>query len=176
MESLLASVLLIVTGFVVAFFGKRVWNVYWFVVGGLLGAGLAALLAPILLGLLGVGGGICLIILMAAAFIACGVMALMSIKFFLCLAGALALFTLVSPLSFIGGIAAGVIVFVVFLTYFDHQVKVITGVIGGGLASYGLFTMHGSYLLFLVLWAVISIAGIYHQERGEKRREEQKDG
>jgi len=169
-----ALIVLILVGFVLAFFGKTFFKATWFLVGGLMGAAVGLALGYFLGGYV-YNQTVCSIIGALIGFVAGGFLVLQWARNIMCfmIAGAafMMTFSIAGVLhkstsdALIIAVIVAVIIFIIVYIKFDDVLSIVTAFLGGfiigAIVSYKFFG--GNLIVLLAIGIPITIAGLYVQ-------------
>lgn len=166
-------IIFLALGALYCFFGREIFDIVNFLIGGFIALGFAVSLS----GFSGIG----MILISVVAFIIGGLIGFFVPYLFVAIVGfsiGLGLLVGFSPLL---GLIAGIILAVAAVLLFRFFLPVLTALLGGSLAAYAIFDWTGSETVSLVVGVVLAVAGAVYQytqlepherERREIRRSE----
>jgi len=169
--------LLLLVGFLLAFFGKNFFKAIWFLIGGLMMMAIG-LLIGFLVGMLIGQPVLCPLIGGVVGFLIGGYMGISWARWLMCLVAAGIGYTLGSAIgsflgpgnALIGGIVGAIIFFLIVYIKFDDVLSFMTAIMGGATIGYVASTFFGGNpIVFLAVTIAVAIAGMYSQMKlGEK--------
>ena len=180
-----AFIVLLIAGFVLAFFGKTFFKVTWFLVGGLIGAALGIALGYFLGPYVYKAGGlVCPIIGAIVGFVVGGFLMLQWVRNFMCFMIAVTAFfmaffiagAIVKDMTtqLIIGVVIAAIVYIIVRIKFDDILSATTallgGVIIGAVVAYKFFG--GNYIAIFAVGIPVAIIGGYCQMHVHKSHPE----
>ena len=160
--ALISGLMLIILGLVVAFFGRKLAKIVFFLVGGIIGALLALLISPMFI------SPSYSYIAAVVGFVIVGLIFLLLMRFGAGIAAGLAAFMLLRGIvDALLAIIIALIVLVVVIVLFDKVLSIITAFVGSLIFMAGLQQAGASLPVFLqiIIIAVITILGSIVQLR-----------
>lgn len=148
-------IIFLVLGVLYCFFGRRVFDIINFFIGGFVSVGFAVGLS----GLSGIG----MILISIVSFLVGGLIGFLFPYLFVGIVGfsiGLGLLVSFSPLF---GLLAGILVAVVAVLLFRFFLPILTALVGGSLVAYALFDWTGSEPISLVVGIVLIVTGTIYQ-------------
>jgi hypothetical protein len=165
------TVLLLLVGFLLAFFGKNFFKAIWFLIGGLMLMAVGLVLGIVVGPRIG-QPTLCPVIGAVVGFLVGGYMGISWARRLMCLIAAGIGYTIGSAVgSFISpenalviGIVLAIIFFLIVYIKFDDVLSVMTAIMGGATIGYvASSAMGGNPIVFLVVTIGVAIAGMYVQ-------------
>ncbi len=181
-----AFFVLLIAGFVLAFFGKTFFKVTWFLVGGLIGAAIGLAIGYFLGPYVYKAGGlVCPIIGAIVGFVAGGFLMLQWVRNIMCFMIAVSAFFMAFFIAgafvkdmttqLIIGVVVAAIVYIIVYIKFDDLLSVVTALLGGliigAVVAYKFF--HGNYLVIFAVGIPMALIGGYCQMHVHKNHPDQ---
>lgn len=164
--------IMLLVGFLFAFFGKTFFKAIWFLIGGLIFMTIGIILGFVIGALIGYPV-ICLAIGALVGFIVGGYMGMSWGKWLICLAAAFTgyyMTSIILPSNFLIAIVVAIVFFIIIYIKFDEVLSVMTAIIGGAvIGSVAAGFAGGNPVVFFAVAIPAAIAGMYVQLEIEKK-------